>query len=103
MAFIDIWGFNNMNINSDVLLAITSIIGTFAGSFSGLKLTSYRIEQLEKRVERHNNFAERIPMIERTVAVIPEIEEKCAEIPLIKEKIAVANHRISDLEARHED
>lgn len=78
MAFIDIWGFNNMNISNDVLLAITSIIGTFAGSFSGLKLTSYRIEQLEKRVERHNNFAERIPILE--------------------EKISVANHRIDDLE-----
>lgn len=78
MAFIDIWGFNNMNINSDVLLAITSIIGTFAGSFSGLKLTSYRIEQLERRVEKHNNFAERIPILE--------------------EKISVANHRIDDLE-----
>jgi hypothetical protein len=82
MAFIDIWGFNNMNISNDVLLAITSIIGTFAGSFSGLKLTSYRIEQLEKRVERHNNFAERIPILE--------------------EKISVANHRITDLEAREE-
>ena len=82
MAFIDIWGYNNMNISNDVLLAITSIIGTFAGSFSGLKLTSYRIEQLEKRVERHNNFAERIPILE--------------------EKISVANHRITDLEAREE-
>lgn len=82
MAFIDIWGFNNMNISNDVLLAITSIIGTFAGSFSGLKLTSYRIEQLEKRVEKHNNFAERIPILE--------------------EKISVANHRIDDLEAREE-
>lgn len=71
-----------MNINSDVLLAITSIIGTFAGSFSGLKLTSYRIEQLERRVEKHNNFAERIPILE--------------------EKISVANHRITDLEAREE-
>ena len=68
-----------MNISNDVLLAITSIIGTFAGSFSGLKLTSYRIEQLERRVERHNNFAERIPILE--------------------EKISVANHRIDDLEA----
>lgn len=67
-----------MNISNDVLLAITSIIGTFAGSFSGLKLTSYRIEQLERRVERHNNFAERIPILE--------------------EKISVANHRINDLE-----
>jgi hypothetical protein len=71
-----------MNISNDVLLAITSIIGTFAGSFSGLKLTSYRIEQLEKRVERHNNFAERIPILE--------------------EKISVANHRITDLESREE-
>lgn len=71
-----------MNISNDVLLAITSIIGTFAGSFSGLKLTSYRIEQLEKKVERHNNFAERIPLLE--------------------EKMSVANHRISDLEAREE-
>lgn len=68
-----------MNISNDVLLAITSIIGTFAGSFSGLKLTSYRIEQLERRVERHNNFAERIPILE--------------------EKISVANHRINDLES----
>ena len=67
-----------MNISNDVLLAITSIIGTFAGSFSGLKLTRYRIEQLERRVERHNNFAERIPILE--------------------EKISVANHRINDLE-----
>lgn len=71
-----------MNMNNDVLLAITSIIGTFAGSFSGLKLTSYRIEQLERKVEKHNNFAERIPLLE--------------------EKISVANHRITDLEAREE-
>lgn len=71
-----------MNISNDVLLAITSIIGTFAGSFSGLKLTSYRIEQLERKVEKHNNFAERIPLLE--------------------EKISVANHRITDLEAKEE-
>lgn len=71
-----------MNISNDILLAITSIIGTFAGSFSGLKLTSYRIEQLERRVEKHNNFAERIPILE--------------------EKISVANHRITDLEAKEE-
>ena len=82
MAFIDIWGYNDMNISNDVLLAIASIIGTFAGSFSGLKLTSYRIEQLERKVEKHNNFAERIPLLE--------------------EKISVANHRITDLEAREE-
>ena len=39
---------------------------------------SYRIEQLEKKVERHNQFAERVPILE--------------------EKMNVANHRIDDLE-----
>lgn len=66
-------------MDGNIIIAVLSALGTFCGSFSGLKLTSYRIEQLEKKVERHNNFAERIPILE--------------------EKVAVANHRISDLEA----
>lgn len=66
-------------MDGNIIIAVLSALGTFCGSFSGLKLTSYRIEQLEKKVERHNNFAERIPILE--------------------EKMAVANHRISDLEA----
>lgn len=71
-------------MDGNIIIAVLSALGTFCGSFSGLKLTSYRIEQLEKKVERHNNFAERIPILE--------------------EKMAVANHRISDLEAhKHED
>ena len=86
-------------MDGNLITAILSGLGMFCGSFGGLKLTSYRIEQLERKVEKHNNFAERIPIIEQKVAIIPEIEEKCAEIPLLKEKVAVANHRISDLEA----
>ena len=66
-------------MDGNIIIAVLSALGTFCGSFSGLKLTSYRIEQLEKKVEKHNNFAERIPILE--------------------EKMAVANHRISDLEA----
>ena len=63
---------------NEIIVACLSLIGTFIGSFSGMKLMSYRIEQLEKKVDKHNNFAERIPILE--------------------EKITVANHRISDLE-----
>ena len=48
-------------------------------------LQAYRIEQLEKKVEKHNQ------VIERTYAL-----EKRAD--LIDEKIKVANHRIDDLE-----
>lgn len=63
---------------STVIVAFCSLLGTMAGSYGGMKLMSYRIEQLEKKVERHNQFAERVPILE--------------------EKMNVANHRIDDLE-----
>lgn len=56
------------------------LIGTLAGSFSGYKMVAYRVEQLEKKVEKHNNFAERLPVLE--------------------EKQKVADHRIEDLERK---
>ena len=40
-----------------IIVAIISLIGTFAGAFGGLRLTSYRIQQLEKKVDEHNKFA----------------------------------------------
>lgn len=69
-------------ISNDVLVALLALIGTLAGTFGGIltssKLTLYRIQQLEKKVDKHNNFAEKIPTI--------------------NEKIKVINHRIDDLE-----
>lgn len=69
-------------MKSEIIIAIISFFGTMIGTLGGIitssKLTSYRIEQLEKKVEVHNNFAGRMPVIE--------------------EKIRVMNHRISDLE-----
>ena len=47
----------------------------------------YRIEQLEKKVEKHNNVIERVYRLEQVDAIQ-------------NEKIAVANHRIDDLEKR---
>jgi hypothetical protein len=44
-----------------VIVGVLSLIGTALGSFGGLKLMSYRIEQLEKKVDKHNNLAERMP------------------------------------------
>ncbi len=37
-----------------------TLIGTFGGIITGSKLMNYRIEQLEKKVEKHNNVIERI-------------------------------------------
>lgn len=50
-----------------VIVGALSLIGTLIGSFSGMKLMSYRIEQLEKKVDKHNGFAERIPVIEEHI------------------------------------
>lgn len=63
---------------STIVVAIIGCIGSCLGSLSGLKVITYRIEMLEKKVDKHNNFAERMPVIE--------------------EKIKVCEHRISDLE-----
>jgi len=65
-------------MNSEILIAIVSFAGTVVGSFGGMKLMSYRIEQLEKKVDKHNHFAERMPVVE--------------------EQLKVVNHRIDDLE-----
>lgn len=79
-------------MNEAVLVAIISLIGTLGGSFGGIltagKLTNYRIEQLEKRVEAHNNLVTRMYAVEKHEEVIDE-------------KIEVANHRIADLEGFH--
>ena len=63
---------------TSIICAIVALLGTAIGNYSGLRLTSYRVEQLEKKVDKHNNFAARIPVVE--------------------EQIKVINHRLSDLE-----
>lgn len=52
---------------SAIIVGVLSLIGTALGSWGGLRLMSYRIEQLEKKVDKHNSFAERIPVIEERV------------------------------------
>ena len=51
-----------------VMVALFSLLGTVVGSFGGIvtsaRLVNYRIEQLEKKVEKHNQFAEKIPVLE---------------------------------------
>lgn len=54
-----------------VIVALLSLGGTILGSFGGIitssKLTNYRIEQLEKKVDKHNHFAQRVPVLEEQV------------------------------------
>lgn len=67
-------------INDTVIIAIISFLGTVLGTFGGIvtsgKLTNYRLEQLEKKVDTHNNFAVRIPILEEQMKTISERLEK---------------------------
>lgn len=75
-----------------VIVGFLSLVGTLGGSLAGIltanKLTNYRIQQLEEKVEKHNKVIERVYNLEKHEAVIDE-------------EIKVANHRINDLESYH--
>lgn len=79
-------------MSETIIVSILSLVGTLIGSLFGVlaasRLTNYRIEQLEKKVDKHNSVIERVYEIEKQEAVV-------------KEEIEVANHRIADLEQFH--
>lgn len=49
---------------SAIIVGCFSFLGTALGSWGGMKLMSYRIEQLEKRVDKHNSVIERVYVLE---------------------------------------
>ena len=55
------------------LLALAvSAIGTFGGIIATQKLTQYRLEQLEKKVDKHNNVIERVFKLEAHEQTVDE-------------------------------
>lgn len=55
-------------MSDTVIVALLSVVGTMIGSGLGVvtsqKLTQYRLELLEKKVEAHNNLVERMYHLE---------------------------------------
>ena len=78
-------------MSDTVLIALIGFLGSLLGTLGGIalntKLSNYRIEQLEKKVDKHNNLIERMYTVEENVK-------------LLDERIKVANHRIDDLEGK---
>ncbi len=74
-------------MNTEIWVAVCSLLGTALGTFSGLNMINYRLKQLETKVEKHNHLVERQYDIEKITAVLTE-------------EVKVANHRIGDLEKK---
>lgn len=51
-------------MSDSVIVALASLLGTGIGSYSGFRLMKYRIEQLEKKVEKHNQFYDKVNALE---------------------------------------
>ena len=75
-----------------IIVAALALVGTLAGTYfanrKSAALIAYRLEELERKVQAHNNLVERTYKLEERT----ELQE---------EKIKVANHRIDDLEYFH--
>lgn len=71
-------------MSSEIIVAIIAFLGTLAGTFGGIlassKLTNFRLQKLEEKVDKHNSIVERTYILE--------------------EKIKVANNRIKNLEQK---
>lgn len=55
----------------EIIVILISTLGSLIGTFSGIvvssKLTAYRLEQLEKKVNKHNNLVERMALAESSL------------------------------------
>lgn len=76
-----------------VIVAVIGLCGSGLGSLVAAlisnKVWQYRIEQLEMKVEKHNNLVERTYQLEE-------------ENKVFEEKFKVINHRIDDLKKYHQ-
>ena len=72
-------------METEIIVALIALAGTVLGSGGGVlvssKLTADRLQQLEKRVAEHNNYARRMPVVE--------------------EQIKTISRKVSDLEGLH--
>ena len=76
-------------MTESIIVAVLSLVGTLAGAYFGNRksatLIAYRLEELEKKVSKHNTLVERMYNLETKADVF-------------EEKLKVANHRLDDLE-----
>ena len=71
------------SIISAILAGAATLIGVLIANGKSQAVTEYKIEELTREVRRHNNFAERVPVME--------------------EQMKVVNHRLADLETHEHE
>ena len=61
---------------SEIVVALIAFLGTFVGTIGGIiassKLTTYRIGQLEEKVNKHNGLIDRMYRLETRVTLLED-------------------------------
>lgn len=82
-------------MNTEILVALLSLIGTITGSITGIlvsnRLSTYRIEQLETKLDRYaantDEIRERLIIVEqRTIAAHDRLDD-------ITQQLKITEHR----------
>lgn len=76
--------------STQIVVALITLVGSALGTFAGIavnsKLTSYRLEQLEKKVDKHNKVIERTAELEAFKdSVSQEIKEMKSKLARLEE------------------
>ena len=63
-------------MKSEIIVALFSLVGTFVGTIGGIlasqKLITYRLSELEKKVDKHNDLVDRMYKIESRVTLLED-------------------------------
>jgi len=63
---------NNPLVITSIITLVGTLCGTFGGILTSYKLVAYRIEQLEKKQDKHNQVIERVYLLEKRDSIIEE-------------------------------
>lgn len=75
-----------------ILTILIPLAGTLLGSIAGImtatRLTTYRIDQLEKKVDKHNDLIERVAILEKDDSVQwKRIDELKQDVEALKKEV----------------
>lgn len=84
-----------MEYITEICIAVLALAGSALGSFSGFKLTAYRVEQLEKKVEGHSSVTRKIPVLEEVLHSMGE------RVDRLERRVETLEKRLD--ECRHEN
>ncbi len=66
-------------MSAEVIAALISLIGVICSAGVSLQLVNWRLQQLEKKVDKHNEYSDKIANMSTDIAVIKNTLQMMSE------------------------